>query len=69
VAAAVEHMHAHNVMHGDLYAHNTLYATNRGGVRAKLGDFGAAFSYDRAVYGAALERIEVRRPSQLPPSL
>ena len=59
-------MHAHDVAHGDLYAHNTLHATTRAGIQAKLGDLGAAFAYDRAVYGATLERIEVRRPSSLP---
>ena len=66
MAAAAEHMHAHDVAHGDLYAHNTLHATTRAGIQAKLGDLGAAFAYDRAVYGATLERIEVRRPSSLP---
>jgi hypothetical protein len=40
VAQAVAHLHARGVMHGDLYAHNTLWHPATG--HARLSDFGAA---------------------------
>ena len=40
VAAALAHLHARGVMHGDLYAHNTLWHPATG--NALLGDLGAA---------------------------
>jgi hypothetical protein len=40
VASAVAHLHARGVMHGDLYAHNTLWHPATG--HARLSDFGAA---------------------------
>ena len=44
VAAAVAHLHAQGLVHGDLYAHNVLWrpADGQGPARALLGDFGAA---------------------------
>ena len=43
VAAAMAHVHAAGLCHGDLYAHNTLVVRETG--EAKVGDFGAAFYY------------------------
>jgi len=40
LASAVAHLHASGVMHGDLYAHNTLWQPATG--QALLSDFGAA---------------------------
>lgn len=59
VAAAAAHLHAKGILHGDLYAHNTL--VNSSG-NCLLGDFGAASFYDATnqPLGRALERIEVR---------
>ena len=55
IASAVAHLHAKNILHGDLYAHNILW--NEHG-DALLGDFGAAsFMPDDA---HDLQRIEVR---------
>ncbi|MGJ7492987.1 leucine-rich repeat-containing protein kinase family protein [Variovorax sp. ZT4R33] len=56
MASAAAHLHAHGLMHGDLYAHNILH--DSAGV-ALLGDFGAA-SFHPAEQAEALERIEVR---------
>jgi hypothetical protein len=55
IADAARHLHARGIMHGDLYAHNLLYADDG---RAYLGDFGAASFY--ATTEEAYERIEVR---------
>ncbi|KAI1079838.1 serine/threonine protein kinase [Whalleya microplaca] len=44
VAAAVGHLHARGVAHGDLYAHNVLFSDDG---HALLGDFGAASVYDK----------------------
>ncbi|HIK46617.1 MAG TPA: serine/threonine-protein kinase [Leptolyngbyaceae cyanobacterium M65_K2018_010] len=59
LAAAAAHLHQRGILHGDLYAHNTL--VNPEGT-ALLGDFGAASFYPTHPQdlGAALERIEVR---------
>ena len=61
IASAASHLHANGIMHGDLYAHNTL--VNSSG-EAILSDFGAASFYHPtdadAAIGQALERIEVR---------
>ncbi len=55
IASAVAHLHAKNILHGDLYAHNILWNENGD---ALLGDFGAAsFMPDDATN---LQRIEVR---------
>lgn len=58
VASLARHLHARGIMHGDLYAHNTLHD---GEGRVLLGDFGAASFYERGGATAkALEQIEVR---------
>jgi serine/threonine protein kinase len=59
IASAARHLHARGIMHGDLYAHNTL-VNARGD--SLLGDFGAAsfFSPADTVRAQALQRIEVR---------
>ncbi len=60
IASAATHLHAHQLMHGDLYGHNILVDANG---HAFLGDFGAASfvpsnaSTDTA---QAIERLEVR---------
>lgn len=69
VAAAAAALHASGVMHGDLYAHNTLFRSSVVAAAllpptvpaAKLGDFGAAFFYPPGSdVGRELERAEVR---------
>jgi hypothetical protein len=57
VSSAVSHLHNRGIVHGDLYAHNIL----RSGVKAYLGDFGAAsqFAVD-GVIGDKLQRLEAR---------
>jgi hypothetical protein len=58
IAAAAAHLHSLGILHGDLYAHNTL-VNNTG--NCLLSDFGAASRYDRAgEIAQALEQIEVR---------
>jgi hypothetical protein len=58
IAAAAAHLHSLGILHGDLYAHNTL--VNIAG-DCLLSDFGAASRYDRAgPIAQALEKIEVR---------
>ncbi|MES2013519.1 MAG: leucine-rich repeat-containing protein kinase family protein [Pseudomonadota bacterium] len=63
IAAAVEHLHAQGVMHGDLYAHNILLnvASSTQG-DCLLGDFGgASFVPQNDVRMATgLQRLEVR---------
>ena len=57
VARAAAHLHARGLLHGDLYAHNTLWdGTSGDGV---LSDFGAAASLPGGADGLALQRIEV----------
>ncbi len=57
-AAAVAHLHARGILHGDLYAHNLLVDA-RG--HCLLGDFGAAsFFAPEGESGRALQRIEAR---------
>ncbi|WP_424196419.1 protein kinase [Ampullimonas aquatilis] len=58
MAAVTAHLHAQGIMHGDLYAHNTL-KTHAG--ECLLGDFGAAsfLPVDKQAT-EALQRIEVR---------
>ena len=55
IAAVAQHLHARGLMHGDLYAHNILFAPGRQPV---IGDFGAASVY--AAPNPTLERLEVR---------
>ena len=58
IANAVVQLHAHGILHGDLYAHNIL----RDGCEALLGDFGAAsfFVASDSTSASALQRIEAR---------
>jgi tRNA A-37 threonylcarbamoyl transferase component Bud32 len=58
VASAAKHLHDKGIVHGDLYAHNTM--VNSIG-NALLGDFGAATCYDRnSEFAFFLERLDVR---------
>ena len=59
IASAVAHLHARGILHGDLYAHNTLWD---GDSEALIGDFGAAsfFNADQSRESQALQRIETR---------
>lgn len=57
-ARAAAHLHARGLLHGDLYAHNTLWDGMAGA--AVLGDFGAASFLPPGGAGAALQRLEVR---------
>ena len=59
VAAAARHLHRRGVLHGDLYAHNTLHTAEG---EATLGDFGAASLYlpEDLTLGESLQRVEVR---------
>lgn len=58
IASVGAHLRSRGIMHGDLYAHNTL-VDERGA--ALLGDFGAAWQYNtkEAAMAALLERVEV----------
>jgi serine/threonine protein kinase len=58
VASLARHLHEQGIMHGDLYAHNTLHD---GCGQVLLGDFGAASFYEcGGAHAKGLERIEVR---------
>ena len=57
VAAALEHLHAQGIMHGDVYAHNLMWDKRRDCV---LGDFGAASFIPAGRQADKLRRIEVR---------
>ncbi|MCJ2049025.1 leucine-rich repeat-containing protein kinase family protein [Methylobacterium sp. J-070] len=58
VAGAVSHLHGRGLLHGDVYAHNTLWDAATGD--AVLSDFGAASALPPGPAGMALARIEVR---------
>jgi len=58
VAAAMAHLHARGVVHGDLYGHNILWDGAHGD--ALLGDFGAAFVLPPTVAAAPLQARDVR---------
>lgn len=58
IASAAKHLHEKGILHGDLYAHNTLYRPDG---KSFLGDFGAASFYDKTHFSAAtIERIDIR---------
>jgi len=57
-AAAAARLHARGLVHGDLYAHNTLWDGTAG--RCVLSDFGAASALPEGAAGAALRRVETR---------
>lgn len=58
VASAACQLHAHGILHGDLYAHNILYHPDG---RCLLGDFGAASLFaPEAPIALSLQAIEVR---------
>ncbi|WP_373988168.1 leucine-rich repeat-containing protein kinase family protein [Duganella sp. BuS-21] len=58
IASAAAQLHAHGILHGDLYGHNVLHCDQG---RTLLGDFGAASFYDPAgPHAAALQTLEVR---------
>ena len=58
IASAVCQLHARGIVHGDLYAHNILYAD---GGACLLGDFGAASMFaSGSPHGEVLQGIEAR---------
>lgn len=59
IASVAAQLHARGILHGDLYAHNTLHD---GAGRGLIGDFGAASVYaaDGGARALGLQRIEVR---------
>lgn len=59
VASLMAQLHTNGIMHGDLYAHNTLIDADG---NALFGDFGAASFYDRADKKTTqlLQKIEVQ---------
>lgn len=58
IASAAMHLHLKGIMHGDLYAHNTLIDDNSNTI---FGDFGAATYYDTQHKNASLfEKLDVR---------
>ncbi len=58
VAAAAAHLHGRGILHGDLYAHNSLWDFDAG--QAVLSDFGAACALPEGAEGDAWRRIEAR---------
>lgn len=59
VSAALAHMHAAGIVHGDVYAHNILVCRPTGGAHPKLGDLGAAWAAPPSLLAAAT-RLEAR---------
>lgn len=58
IANAAKHLHLKGIMHGDLYAHNTLIDET---AQTIFGDFGAATTYDTShKNSASIERLDVR---------
>ncbi|QGM97392.1 leucine-rich repeat-containing protein kinase family protein [Methylocystis parvus] len=58
IGAAAAHLHGRGLLHGDLYAHNTLWDGDAGA--ATLSDFGAACALPAGNAGDAWRRVEVR---------
>ena len=58
VASAVAHLHGGGLLHGDVYAHNTLWDAASG--EAVLSDFGAASALPVGTDGVGLAQIETR---------
>lgn len=58
LASAVLHLHGGGLLHGDVYAHNTLWDVASGAT--VLSDFGAASALPGGAHGRALARIETR---------
>ena len=54
IASVSAHLHAHSILHGDLYAHNILIDEKR---YCYLGDFGAASFYEKG--NELYEKVEV----------
>ena len=57
IARATAHLHACGLLHGDLYAHNTIWDGTAG--NGVLSDFGAAARLPAGEQGLGLQRIEV----------
>lgn len=58
IADAAKHLHLKGILHGDLYAHNTLINDT---AQTFFGDFGAATAYDTSDKNAHnIERLDVR---------
>ncbi|MBB5610916.1 MULTISPECIES: leucine-rich repeat-containing protein kinase family protein [unclassified Janthinobacterium] len=58
IASAVRQLHAHGILHGDLYGHNILHADEGA---CLLGDFGAASMFDPgSLQAEMLQGIEAR---------
>ena len=58
IADAAKHLHSKGIMHGDLYAHNTLFDDKANTI---FGDFGAATIYDLNDKNASyFERLDIR---------
>ena len=59
MASVACHLHRQGVLHGDLYAHNTLHTAHG---EAMLGDFGAAtlYSPEDVTLSESLQRVEAR---------
>lgn len=58
IAAAVAHLHAKGILHGDLYAHNIVWDGCDG--EAALADFGAACALPEGAEADSWKRVEVR---------
>ena len=58
VSSAISHLHMKGILHGDVYAHNTMIDSKG---NALMGDFGAATMYQKeADTSYLLERLDVR---------
>jgi len=58
VSSAISHLHMKGILHGDVYAHNTMIDSKG---NALMGDFGAATMYQKETDSSfLLERLDVR---------